>query len=135
LCWVVFCFFGFFSFCTVAWTQVLHLEPLHQPFIVKGFFWDRASRTVFSGWSLNCDPTDLFLQICRITGMPLVLGSRSFLILSFLGEWGTRLFSPYLFDQEEIHICHVGIQTAPSFLPLPLLHSFLFLLSSSKSDH
>jgi hypothetical protein len=23
---------------TGAWTQALHIEPLHQPFFVKGFF-------------------------------------------------------------------------------------------------
>jgi hypothetical protein len=43
---------GFFFVCVVlgAWTQGLHLEPLYQPFFVMGFFWDRVSRTICSGW-------------------------------------------------------------------------------------
>jgi hypothetical protein len=30
----------FFFYCdTEIWTQGLHLNPLHQPFFVKVFFW------------------------------------------------------------------------------------------------
>jgi hypothetical protein len=38
---------------TGAWTQGLHLESLHQPFYVMGFFfffWDKVSQTIFLGW-------------------------------------------------------------------------------------
>jgi hypothetical protein len=28
----------------------LHLEPLHQPFFVKGFFQDRVSQNYLPGW-------------------------------------------------------------------------------------
>jgi hypothetical protein len=38
-------FFG----STEVWTQGLHLEPLHQPFFVKGFF-KLGSRELFA-WS------------------------------------------------------------------------------------
>jgi hypothetical protein len=33
-----------------AWTQGLHLRPLHQPIFVMGFFQDRVSWTVCPGW-------------------------------------------------------------------------------------
>jgi hypothetical protein len=46
-------FFFFFFFLVVLgfglWTQVLHLESLHQHFFCEGFFQDRVSRTVCSG--------------------------------------------------------------------------------------
>jgi hypothetical protein len=35
---VPFFFFFFFFGDPVAWTQGLHLKPLHQPIFVKGFF-------------------------------------------------------------------------------------------------
>jgi hypothetical protein len=63
----VFLFFGFFC-STRVWTQVLHLEPLHQPFFVMSFFQDRVSLTIcwagfepWSSWSLP--PEYLGLQV------------------------------------------------------------------------
>jgi hypothetical protein len=35
---------SFFFFSTGAWTQVLHLEPLHQSYFCEEFFWDRFSQ-------------------------------------------------------------------------------------------
>jgi hypothetical protein len=46
--WVFFVFL-FFAILSIAWTQGLHLEPFHQPFLVKGFFWDRVSRDYLPG--------------------------------------------------------------------------------------
>jgi hypothetical protein len=45
---VLFCF----VFCgTRAWTQGLHLEPLHQPvFMIFFFFWDWISQTICPVW-------------------------------------------------------------------------------------
>jgi hypothetical protein len=35
-----------FIFCdTGVWTQGLHLEPLHQPFLCDVFFWNRVLQT------------------------------------------------------------------------------------------
>jgi hypothetical protein len=40
----------FFFFCGAGvWIQSLHLEPLYQPFFVKGF-WDSVSRTICLCW-------------------------------------------------------------------------------------
>jgi hypothetical protein len=33
-----------------SWTQSLHLEPLHLPFFVKGFFKIGSRRTICPGW-------------------------------------------------------------------------------------
>jgi hypothetical protein len=49
----------FFFFSTGAWTQHLHLEPLHQPYFCEGFF-ETGSHKLFaqagfkpqSSWSL-----------------------------------------------------------------------------------
>jgi hypothetical protein len=61
-CFVLFC-------CTGVWTQGLHLEPLHQPFFVMDFFWDRVSWTICLGWLwtsiLPISPS----QVARITGI------------------------------------------------------------------
>jgi hypothetical protein len=51
----------FSSFFFVAWTQGLHLEPLHQPFFVKGFFKIRVSGNYLPSLAWNCDPSDLCL--------------------------------------------------------------------------
>jgi hypothetical protein len=48
-------------FCgTGAETQGLHLEPLHQPFFVKGFF-NIGSRKLFTWDDSEPDPPDLCL--------------------------------------------------------------------------
>jgi hypothetical protein len=48
-------FFFFFFFGTGSWTQVLHLEPLHHPFFVKGTFmigsWELFTQTGYKPWS------------------------------------------------------------------------------------
>jgi hypothetical protein len=59
-----------YLFCgTGAWTQDLHLEPLHQSFFCDGFFQDRVSWTICLGWF----PTMISLISAsweaRITGM------------------------------------------------------------------
>jgi hypothetical protein len=42
-----------FFFCsTGVWTQGLHFEPLHQPFLVMGFYQDTVSKTICPGWLL-----------------------------------------------------------------------------------
>jgi hypothetical protein len=38
---------------TGAWTQGLHLKPLHQHFFVKGFFWERVSQNYLPWLALN----------------------------------------------------------------------------------
>jgi hypothetical protein len=49
---------SFFFSVTRAWTQDLHLEPLHQGFFVKGFFrigsqiFAQAGFEPWSSWSL-----------------------------------------------------------------------------------
>jgi hypothetical protein len=40
-------FFSFWQYWCL--NSDLHLEPLHQPFFVLGFFQDRVSRTIFQG--------------------------------------------------------------------------------------
>jgi hypothetical protein len=50
-------FFG----STGAWTQGLHLEPLHQPFFCDEFFSDRVSWTIWFGLASNQDPLDCSL--------------------------------------------------------------------------
>jgi hypothetical protein len=40
----------FFFFSTRAWTQGLHQSHSTSPFFVKGFFWDRVSWTICTGW-------------------------------------------------------------------------------------
>jgi hypothetical protein len=62
-----FCLFVFFLYW--VWTQSLHLEPLHQPFFVMGFFSDRVLWTISPGWL----QTAIFLisasWVARIIGM------------------------------------------------------------------
>jgi hypothetical protein len=48
----------FFFFGTGVWTQDLHLEPLHQPFFVMGFF--KTGLVNYLPWlASNCDTPDL----------------------------------------------------------------------------
>jgi hypothetical protein len=49
----------FFFLGTGAWTQGLHLEPLHQTFFIKGFFWDRVSWNYLPGLASDHDPSNL----------------------------------------------------------------------------
>jgi hypothetical protein len=58
-----------FFFSTGFWTQGLHLEPLHQPFVWKGFFWDRVSWTICLGWLQTAILLISISWIARITGM------------------------------------------------------------------
>jgi hypothetical protein len=59
----------FLFFSTGAWTQGLHLEPLHQPYFCEGLFKRGSRETTCPGWVW----TAIFLiaasWIARITGM------------------------------------------------------------------
>jgi hypothetical protein len=59
----VFIFFlsFFFFFCFFGGTQGLHLEPLHQPFFVKGFFEIGSCGAICLELASNPDHTDLCL--------------------------------------------------------------------------
>jgi hypothetical protein len=50
----MFSFFLFFFLCVCVCSSGilthLHLEPLHQPFILRRVFWDRVLGTVCQGW-------------------------------------------------------------------------------------
>jgi hypothetical protein len=61
--WVIFSSSSSFFFFngTEVWTQGLHLEPLHQPFFVMGFFRDRVLQTICLGLASYCDRPDLCL--------------------------------------------------------------------------
>jgi hypothetical protein len=60
----------FFLFCaTGVWTQGLHLEPLHQPFFMMGFFQDRVSWTICSIWLWTIILLISASWVVRITGM------------------------------------------------------------------
>jgi hypothetical protein len=60
----------FLSFSTGAWTQSLHLEPLHQPFFVKVFFfWDRILWTICQGWLWIMILLISTSWVARITGV------------------------------------------------------------------
>jgi hypothetical protein len=61
-------FIYLFSY-TRIWTQGLHLEPLHQPFFVMGFFQDRVSQIFCLNW---LRATVLLISaswVARITGV------------------------------------------------------------------
>jgi hypothetical protein len=62
--------FFFFFFCgTGAWTQSLHLEPLHQPsFFCKRFFEIGSRRTICVGWLRTVILLISASWITRITG-------------------------------------------------------------------
>jgi hypothetical protein len=55
-----------FFFSTGAWTQGLHLEPLHQPFFVIVFF---QLGNYLPGLALNHDLPDISSWVARITGV------------------------------------------------------------------
>jgi hypothetical protein len=66
-----------------AWTQGLHLEPLHQPFFVEGFFRDRVSWIVCPGWLWTVILLISASWVARITGVShWHLGHLEFLILT-----------------------------------------------------
>jgi hypothetical protein len=56
-----YCFLFFFSFGTAVWNQGPHLDPLHQPFCVEGFSWDRVLRNYWPGLTSNCSTPELCL--------------------------------------------------------------------------
>jgi hypothetical protein len=60
---------SFFFYGAGIWTQGLHLEPLHQPFIVMSFFWDRVSWTICLGWLRTMILLISASWVARITGM------------------------------------------------------------------
>jgi hypothetical protein len=48
---VLFIYLFIYLFCsTVAWTQDLHLKPLHQPCFCEGFIEIGSRRTICPGW-------------------------------------------------------------------------------------
>jgi hypothetical protein len=51
---------------TGAWTQGLHLEPLHQPCFCDAFFWDRVSQDYLPRLVLNWTSAS---WVARITGV------------------------------------------------------------------
>jgi hypothetical protein len=59
----------FFGGGAGVWTQGLHLEPLCQLFIVKGFFWDSVPLTIFSGWLWTVILLIFASWVARITGV------------------------------------------------------------------
>jgi hypothetical protein len=63
------CSYLFFFFHTRAWTQGLHLEPLHQSYFCEGFFKIGSQRTICPDWLW----TAIFLisapWVARITGV------------------------------------------------------------------
>jgi hypothetical protein len=58
----------FIYFGSRAWTQGLHLKPLHQPFFVMGFF-DRDSWTICLGWLWSTILLISASWVARITGL------------------------------------------------------------------
>jgi hypothetical protein len=52
-----------------AWTQGLHLEPLHQPFFCVGLFWDRVLRTICPYWLQTSILLTSASWVVRITGV------------------------------------------------------------------
>jgi hypothetical protein len=57
-------------FCsTRAWTQGLHLEPLHQPYFCAGFFKIGSCRTICLGWLSTAILLIFASWIVRITGV------------------------------------------------------------------
>jgi hypothetical protein len=61
----------FFFFCsTRVWTQGLHLEPLHQPFLFcDSFFQDRVLQTLCRGWLQIVILLISAFWVARITGV------------------------------------------------------------------
>jgi hypothetical protein len=54
-------FLFFFFCCPGAWTQGFHLEQIHQPFFVMGFFGDKGLMNYLLGLVLNYVFPDLCL--------------------------------------------------------------------------
>jgi hypothetical protein len=63
----IFLFWIFFFFDAGVWTQDLHLEPLHQPCLCDGFFWDRVSLNYLPWLALNHNPPISASWVARIT--------------------------------------------------------------------
>jgi hypothetical protein len=60
---------NFFVCGTGAWTQGLHLEPVYQSFLVKGFFGDRVLQTFCQGWLWTVSLLISASWVARITGV------------------------------------------------------------------
>jgi hypothetical protein len=63
------CLFLHFFCGTGAWTQGLHLEPLHQPYFCERFFRDKVLRTICLGWVQTMILLISVSWIARITGV------------------------------------------------------------------
>jgi hypothetical protein len=65
-----FFFLFFFFFCGAeAWTEGLHLEPLHQPIFVMGFFEIGSHELFDQGWFQTTILLISASWVARITGM------------------------------------------------------------------
>jgi hypothetical protein len=53
--------FFFLFFSIGAWTQGVHLQPLHQPYVFCEEFLKMESHKLFPGLALSCNPPDLCL--------------------------------------------------------------------------
>jgi hypothetical protein len=108
-------FFLFFFYSTGAWTQDLHLEPLHQPFFVMGFFeigshklFPRAGLEWWSSWSL--------LPESRIIGMGHWRLASNFLLLC-----GQYCYSSSVLKRIDwLDHCHFSEMTYSTFRDLQL---------------
>jgi hypothetical protein len=89
----------FFNNCTSAWTQGLHLEPLHQPFFVMGFFRIGSCKVYVPGWL----QTTILISapwVARITGMSQRAPGKGFGFFLIMTEHSTsgrliRMFRLY----------------------------------------
>jgi hypothetical protein len=61
---------GFVVVCSTGfWTQGLHLEPLYQPFFVRGFFKIRSPKLFVPGWLWTVILLLSASQVAKITDM------------------------------------------------------------------
>jgi hypothetical protein len=81
---VSFLLFFFFFFCsTGAWTQGLHLEPLHQPYACKGFFMIGFLELFCLGWLWTMILLISASWVARITGVSHQLQALELTLNSF----------------------------------------------------
>jgi hypothetical protein len=91
--------FFFFPCGTRAWTQGLHLEPLHQSFFCGGYFWDRGFLTICPGWLRTSILLMSASWVARIMGVSHQRPARYLLIVchkAFL--YISRIYEMYLID-------------------------------------
>jgi hypothetical protein len=82
---------SFFFFCgTGAWTQGLHLEPLHQPYFCEGFLWDKVLQTICLGWLWTAILLISASRVARITDM-----SHRWLAVSFWHAFYIYIYTPH----------------------------------------